>query len=378
MSRTVKRQSVVTFGLSFLDVLCCGLGAAVLLLLVVKHGETVAEIDAAGFLIEHVTEIQELIATKSEQKTELERIADETQQQIVAMTAQEDARSSISRLQSTRLTKLLRELQQQRIALNSARQSLAADAAEQQRGAEEAQQNVAQQHLTGLMVNSDRVVVLLDSSASMLSSSLVEIIRLRASNPETQLRADKWVSARGAVKWVIERLPIGASYQVLTYSDVVRDSQGKPVTPAQSPQWQTKHDAASASAHVNSLLNDLTPKGPTDLRTALSAVAAVTPAPAQVIVITDGYPTLPGKATLSRFQDCPRARAGQVPLISPRCRKSIFDNALRSNRRDLRGIRFDVVLYPLEGDSNAVYGYWEFATSHGGRLLSPVPGWPTS
>ncbi|MCY4130453.1 MAG: VWA domain-containing protein [Gammaproteobacteria bacterium] len=378
MSRTVKRQSVVAFGLSFLDVLCCGLGAAVLLLLVVKHGETVAEIDAAGFLIEHVTAIQELIATKSEEKTELERVADETQRQIIALTAQDDARSSISRLQSTRLAKLLREVQQQRIALNSARQVLAADAANHQRLAEEAQQVSSQQHLTGLMVDSDRVVVLLDSSASMLSSNLVEIIRLRVSNPQIQLSAEKWVSARGAAKWVIERMPIGASYEILTYSDVVRDSQGNLVTTAQAPQWQTKQDADSASTHVDSLLKDLIPLGATDLRTALTAVTAIKPTPSQVIVITDGYPTLPGKAALNRLRGCPRAKSGQVPLISPSCRRSIFDHALRVNRKDLRGIRIDVVLYPLEGDSNAVFGYWELANLYGGRLLSPVPGWPTS
>ena len=378
MSRTVKRQSVVSFGLSFLDVLCCGLGAAVLLLLVVKHGETVAEIDAAGFLIEHITEIQELIAIKTEEKTELKRVADATQRQIISLTAQDDAKSSISRLQATRLANLLREVQQQRVALSNARQALANNAAEQQRAAEEAQQIASQQHLTGLIVNSDRVVVLLDSSASMLSSTLVEIIRLRVSSPQIQLRADKWVSARGAAKWVIDRLPNGASYQVLTYSDAVFDSHGKSITDAQPPKWETKQDASAAGAHLGSLLDDLTPKGATDLKTALAVVADIKPSPAQVILITDGYPTLPGKSSLNRLRNCTRVRSGQVPLISPQCRKSIFDNALRVTRRDLRGIRIDVVLYPLEGDSNAVHGYWELSNSFGGRLLTPVPGWPTS
>ncbi len=378
MSRTVKRQSVVAFGLSFLDVLCCGLGAAVLLLLVVKHGETVEEIDAAGFLIEHVTEIQELIATKTEQKTELKRVADDTQRQIVALTARDDAKSSVTRLQSSRLASLLQEVQQQRIALNNARQALATSAEAQQRALEDAQQIASQQHLTGLMVNNDRVVVLLDSSASMLSSTLVEIIRLRASNSQSQLRATKWVSARGAAKWVIDHIPDSASYQILTYSDVVLDSQGSTITATQSPQWEVKVDATSAEAHVDARLNGLVPHGATDLRTALATVAAISPPPLQVIVITDGYPTLPGDAALHRIRGCPRVRSGQVPLISPQCRKSIFDNALRTNRRDLRGIRIDVVLYPLEGDSNAVHGYWELATSYGGRLLTPVPGWPTS
>ena len=227
------------------------------------------------------------------------------------------------------------------------------------------------------MVNGDRVVVLLDSSASMLSSTLVEIIRLRASSPPVQLRADKWVSARGAAKWVVDRLPDGASYQVLTYSDVVRDNQGNPVTGAQTAMWETKLETATKT-HLNSLLDDLTPNGATDLKTALAVVAGIDPTPAQVILITDGYPTLPGNSSLNRLRGCSRAPHGQVPLISPQCRKSIFENALRVNRRDLRGIRIDVVLYPLEGDSNAVHGYWELATSYGGRLLTPVPGWPTS
>ena len=378
MSRTVKRQSVVAFGLSFLDVLCCGLGAAVLLLLVVKHGETVSEIDAAGFLIEHITEIQELITTKTERKTELERVADETERQIIALSAQDEAKSSVSRLQATRLSELLREVQQQRVALNNTRQTLAAGAAEQQRKAEEARRIASQQHLTGLMVNNDRVVVLLDASASMLSSSLVEIIRLRASNSQIQLSAEKWVSARGAAKWIIDRLPTGASYQVLTYGDAVHDSQGNPITGVLIPQWETKRDAASAQHHVDALLNDLVPRGPTDLKTVLSTAADIRPTPAQLILVTDGYPTLPGTTSLNRIRGCPRTQAGRVPLISPQCRKSIFDNALRVTRRDLRGIRIDVVLYPLEGDSNAVHGYWELAASHGGRLLTPVPGWPTS
>ena len=51
---------------------------------------------------------------------------------------------------------------------------------------------------------------------------------------------------------------------------------------------------------------------------------------------------------------------------------------MQLNRRGLGGIRIDVVLYPLEGDSNAVHGYWVLATNFGGRLLTPVPGWPTS
>ena len=43
MKRTFNTRTAPGFGLAFLDVLCCGLGSAVLLLLIVKHGPADAD-----------------------------------------------------------------------------------------------------------------------------------------------------------------------------------------------------------------------------------------------------------------------------------------------------------------------------------------------
>ncbi len=378
MSRVVRRQSTVAFGLSFLDILCCGLGAAVLLLFIIKYGETVAEIDAAGLLVKHITEIQAQIAIKTDEITELKRIADQTQQQIVDRTAQSNARSTISKLQANRLASLLKELQQQRIDLKDARRQLAAAAAERQQTLKHSVPDESKNHLTGIKVGNDHVLILLDSSASMLSSTLIEIIRLRASSIQTQLAAAKWTSARHAALWVVEHLPKDASYQVLTFSDRVHDSHGKLVTSTKPPIWETKSSSALTKTHLEAALANLQPLGPTDLKTALTVATSMKPKPTQIVLITDGYPTLPGKFRLGRLNGCPSVRSGQVPLLSPKCRKSVFDNARLAVKRNLRGTRVDVILYPLEGDSNAVHGYWNFAKEYGGRLLSPVPGWPAS
>lgn len=378
MSKTVRRQSVVSFSLSFLDILCCGLGAAVLLLLVVKYGETIAETDAAGLLIAHITEIQELIATKQEEKSELERLADESQNEILAKTAQDDAKASVSRQQASRLASLLQQVQQQRAALNEAQRQLASTAAENAQQAQAATEDSSRQHLTGLLVNDDRVVVLLDASASMLNTTLVEIIRMRVAPESIRQQAAKWVSARGAADWVLDELPDSAFFQVLTFSDTIQDARGQTVSTANPPPWESKSDPTLATAKVSTTLAQRIPHGPTDLKSALQTVEAMKPLPAQIVLITDGYPTVPGKTALGRLRQCPRARAGQVPLLSPQCRLSVFKNAEAFALRELRGVRIDAILLPLEGDSNSVLGYWEFTAKFGGRLLAPVAGWPSS
>ena len=64
------------FGLSFLDVLCCGLGAAILLLLIVKHEEPgLEEADWLAMLEPEMLEIQQAIeGYESENEVLKERI----------------------------------------------------------------------------------------------------------------------------------------------------------------------------------------------------------------------------------------------------------------------------------------------------------------
>ena len=378
MSRNVRGQSAVTFGLSFLDVLCCGLGAAVLLLLIVKHGESTTEVDETGVLSETITEIKEQIAIKKKEKTELERVAESIRTEIASSTESGDAHSTIARLQSERLATLLKELQQQRSALRGAQTELGQAAANLQQRQSEAEEKPTQQQLTGLMVNNDHVLVLLDASASMLATNLIEIIRLRASPAAVQLQSEKWRSATGAALWVVEAMPEGASYQVLPYSNSVFNTRGRSTSATAPPAWEKKGSAAFPMAALESSLRNRQPTGPTDLRTVLEIAGEINPKPKQIMLITDGLPTLDGSTPLGRIRGCPRSRATQTPLVSPACRQAIFERAIRANERNLRGIRIDVILMKLEGDSNAVYSYWSLSNRYGGRLLSPVPGWPTS
>lgn len=379
MGQAVRRQSAVSFGLSFLDVLCCGLGAAVLLLLVIKHGPTDAEVEDLGLLETQITEIQKEISIKNEEKTELKRISTEMANQMGSLTSQGSAKNAISTLQAERLSVLLRELQTVRDRLRKSEEALAQASKTSQQKKPIPTPSSGKNHLTGLIINQDHVAILLDTSASMLATNLVEIIRLRASPVGAKLQAEKWARAKGAALWAYNKIPPGAKFQIVTFNETATDLRGHLSKTQQNISWLSKENAQFDTKELKSKLDQVIPNGPTDLKSALILASELRPKPVQIILITDGLPTLPGRTSLSRFSPCPKTvPAGRAPLLSPECRQRVMDDALSMGKRLLRNTRIDSILFPLEGDSNSIDGYWKFTREFGGRVLSPYAGWPHS
>ena len=376
MGKAVRRQSAVSFGLSFLDVLCCGLGASVLLLLVVKHGPVDSIISELGLLETKLTEVQQDIAIKSDTKDELAQILLETESDLIQQNSRDSAKQTVSNLQARRLADLLRELSENRKKLASEQRELAKVAQQKLPESTEKPPQVTNKHLTGLLVNSNYVLIMLDASASMLAESLIEIIRIRASSSEVKLNARKWSRARSAALWVYDAIPEDANFQLLTFSDEVHDSLGNPASSTNNFEWLKKEDSQDAKNQLQDRLDAVIPHGPTDLKSGLEVAAAFSPKPLQIILITDGLPTKPGNTKLSRIRSCPGEVPGKTPLLTPACRASIFRNTLDATKRKLAQVRVDTVLFPLEGDSNAIHHYATLSHQFGGRVLSPIAEWP--
>lgn len=357
--------------------MCCGLGAAVLLLLVVKHGPIDAVLNELGELEAKILEIQEQIAIKTDTKINLTKVLEETESNLLAASEKdEDGTETYAMVQERRLAALVLELAKQQDILRAQRIKLAEVSLKKSEEQSEEKTQVSKTHLTGLLVNGDRVVILLDVSASMLATSLVEIIRIRASPTRIKQNAEKWLRARRAAYWVYDKIPPKTQYQLITFSDAVEDADGVSASAVPNFVWKTKDDNAVTAERLRNRLDQIIPHGPTDLMTALNYAGSLSPKPLQIILITDGLPTKPGTRTLARLRDCPRTTAGKTVLLSPNCRASVFRNSVSRARSRIRDIRVDTILFPLEGDSNAIHHYWELAQSSGGRVLSPISSWP--
>jgi hypothetical protein len=78
------------------------------------------------------------------------------------------------------------------------------------------------QYLSGLKVGGKRILLLVDTSASMLAEDIVNAVRRQLFPPETRLRARKWRQAVKAVDWLAAQMPREAQYQIYVFSTRAR------------------------------------------------------------------------------------------------------------------------------------------------------------
>ena len=374
MSNQIRRDDTVGFSLSFLDVLSCGLGAAILLLLVVKHGTTEVPIDDQAFIEQQATRVQNELDEWLAQKSELD---DELADSLKAVETAVANKSSLAQAQDQRVA----DLRAQLAALSTARAELqsAADELKELQAVptvEPEPQMGSTGHLGGLKVAQSRVVVMLDRSASMLDRSLVEIIRLRLADANTRLASEKWTTARNAAEWAVSQIGNNERFQFVSFSDSVADIASNSISTNQPIGWLQKGSPGTTRIDVRSTLNALHADGPTNLEQAFDVISGLKPRPVQVILVTDGLPTVPEGINLGRIRGCPTPRTNATPILSPRCRKAIFNRAVSTFKRSLPNTEISVVLLPLDGDAQAMFSFWEFAANTGGRVLTPARGWP--
>lgn len=334
------------FGLAFLDVMSCGLGAAVLIFLIVDYSLTErAEAAESGELDARL--LQERVAAA-------------------------DARTRAHRRQEKQLERELRALAARRAAAVRARAELpaelpqGADAEALIRRLREREREVAEaragrqllerelearrQYAAGFRVEGRRILVLVDRSASMTDRRIAAAVRNQYLPAERRREAVKWRWTRSILEWLLAHLPEDAQYQVLGYADEAH--------PALGGGWLEAADGETL-ARVRDAVRGWVPDGGTRLDRALAAARKMSPAPDAVYLLTDGLPTR-GESWFKRAK------------VSAAKRQEFFEEAVA----DVRGPAHHVILLPLEGDPNAAGLYWRFAMRTGGQFLAPAEDWP--
>ena len=64
------------------------------------------------------------------------------------------------------------------------------------------------------------ILVLLDTSASMLDETIVNIIRRRNLDASSQRQAPKWQRSLRIVEWITANMPVDAKFQIIGLSTV--------------------------------------------------------------------------------------------------------------------------------------------------------------
>jgi hypothetical protein len=210
-------------------------------------------------------------------------------------------------------------------------------------------------YLTGMKVGGERIVLLVDASASMLDETLVNVLRLRNMSDTHKRVADKWRRTISIVDWLTAHIPEASRFQIYAFNThpwaLMKGSEGK---------WLDGHDAKALDQALGAL-HELVPKDGTSLENAFASLAELTPAPDRVILVTDGLPTQGSTPPVIR------------KTVDGDGRMKLFERAMA---KFPRGVPLNVVLLPMEGDPQAASALWVASRRSGGAFLMPAKDWP--
>ena len=210
------------------------------------------------------------------------------------------------------------------------------------------------QYLTGMRMGGRHILILVDASASMLASTIVNVIRLRYLPDDVKLRSEKWKQVVETVDWLTANFPKDSHFQIFTFN-----TKATPLLSEKGGGWIDVGDGSALDEAV-ARLRMTVPKDGTSLHSAFSVVARMNPRPDNVYLLVDGLPTH-------------GASPPKGPTVSGKERLKNFTRAIRNLPRD---VPMNVILFAMEGDPYAPDSFWKLARNTQGSFMSPSPDWP--
>lgn len=355
-----KHRTTNSFSLSFLDIMSCGLGAAVLIFLLLKHVvdgpskvtevQTYAEVSLLEEEIkegeESLVRIRNTISDISDETVTAKGLARQIQEDINKLKSQLEEIAPDSSVDIEGLRNKIARLESQKEALDNT--VPAGNKAYEFTGDGE------RQYLTGLKIGGERALILIDASASMLDESIVNIVRRRNMTNELKLQAPKWQRAQAIAQWVVANLPLTSDFQVLTFNNDTSPAYGQEIN-----QWYEVGDYQTTSAVVNGIMQTV-PENGTNMAQVFTQAMSMTPKPDNIYLVTDGLPTIEDS----------NSTTGSVTGVE---RYRLFWRAIDEI---LPGIPVNTLLLPLEGDPYAAGSFWALALQTRGSMITPARDWP--
>ena len=355
----MKRRQPNAFSLSFLDIMSCGLGAAVLLFLILMNRsdrtiEVAEDLSAETSLLaeeilqgqENLARIRNTLSEVDDSLAEARGLARQIQDEINRLLGEIDLLGPSAEDEVSRIQDQIAKLEQQKQSLEN-----------ENRSGNRVREFVGdgdRQYLTGLKHGGKYVLILVDSSASMLDETIVNVIRRRNRPDDVKLASDKWQQTLSIVDWIVANLDPGTHFQLYSFNETAQaaleDSEG---------EWLETTDRPNMTLAIDNL-NSTVPENGTSLYRAMEVITSLSPRPDNVFLITDGLPTM--------AEDQPRGNT-----VSGNQRLGFFRTAIQAVPRN---VPINTLLMPMEGDLLAASAYWRLAIDTRGSFIAPPRDWP--
>ena len=349
-----KKRRNIAFSLSFLDIMACGFGAVTLLFLILRHNAT--EIQTPDVRLSAEVDLLQMDIRQAEaKKTQLLNSLEEITLELIEAQGLSDR--VLTDLQETEksiqadpndLDKLRRQVEQLEDETAQMEEVEFGDKVREFLG------DGNRQYLTGLKLGGERVLILVDGSASMLADTVVNAVRRRNMDDAQKKQSPKWQWTLRTVEWLVAQLPASSRFQIYVFN-----TEAQAALTGSEGEWL---DAADSLAMEDAIagLKQYSPGSGTSLTNGFSAIADFENRPDNVFLLTDGLPTQ-GKNPPRKY------------MVSGEQRRKHFLAAIKEFPR---GVPLNTILFPMEGDPEAAALFWQTALNTNGAFIAPSRDWP--
>ena len=334
-----KRREAQSSALSFMDCICCGFGAVLLLFILTAKAQIT---DSQEKAMQSVNAAETLEAAIRETKAKKLALAEE----IKALGPQPDTKAtSVAALaaEQERLAKAVEDQAKALTALENKTEPTDQPAALDRPSADKS-------YLSGLRLRGPRAVILLESSGSMLAEDANTAIQIIQQG--TGAKSKKWLRSKAAVRAVLAAIPKGTQVAIFAMAEETKILSGSTKNPYIDP-----YDNEALLSFLGRL-GQLKASGGADLSKGLQAVSQLKQRASSLLLIGDGLPTAPAP------------RSGSLTEAD---RVKLFNRAM-ANRLNYP---FNAILFPFSGDPAAAGLFWQLSGRTKGITLIPDNDWPS-
>ena len=253
-----KRRAFEVFTLSFLDCICCGFGAVVLFYTIVQAHVGAQEIIRIDQLTGEVRKLEEEVKEGTKNLVLLRNTLEKTDQdadaararalRVAAELKERSAQSSIYEDESLARREHINQLKADIKSLEEGIKRLQGGALDKAPAGDRVKSfrgRGNRKYISALQIKGKRILVLLDTSASMMDEDVAKVIKMR-NQPEPMRRAaQKWRRSLDMVEWITAQLPDNSKFQVIGFN-----TKAKVVQANTAGQWLDSNDPRAINGVV--------------------------------------------------------------------------------------------------------------------------------
>ena len=349
-----KKRRNIAFSLSFLDIMACGFGAVTLLFLILRHNANEIPIPDER-LSSEISLLQQDIQQAEEDQVKALNSLEDIELRLVKT-------QGLSKRVITEIAEKEKSIQEDPNNIDILRRKvkqLEEETAqiEDIEFGDKVREFVGdgnRQYLTGLTLGGERVLILIDGSASMLADTVVNALRRRNMDDVQKQKSAKWQWSLRTLEWLLAQLPPSSRFQVYVFNN-----QAQAMLAGTEGEWLDASDSLALERVMEST-DAFVPSEGTSLSKAIDVIAEFDSKPDNLFILTDGLPTL-GNTPPKKY------------MVTGSQRRQHFETAIAKLPR---GIPVNTILFPMEGDPEAAALFWQLALDTKGAFIAPSRDWP--